>query len=65
VEMPAGGKLTSLAAPFPSSLASAAADRRVNVWDLSKIGEEQTPGAFEAGRTLNHRVFAVACVCCS
>ena len=24
-------------------LASASADRRINVWDLSRIGEEQTP----------------------
>lgn len=30
-------------------LATAAADRRVNVWDLSRIGEEQTPEDAEDG----------------
>lgn len=30
-------------------LASAAADRRVMIWDLSRIGEEQTPDEVEDG----------------
>jgi histone-binding protein RBBP4 len=37
-------------APFTESvLASCGADRRVNVWDMSKIGEEQSPEDAEDG----------------
>lgn len=37
-------------APFTESiLASCGADRRVHVWDLSKIGEEQSPEDAEDG----------------
>jgi WD40 repeat protein len=37
-------------APFHDSiLASCGADRRVNVWDISKIGEEQSPEDAEDG----------------
>ncbi|KAG5462404.1 MAG: WD40-repeat-containing domain protein [Olpidium bornovanus] len=34
---------------FPTILASASADRRINVWDLSRIGDEQTPEEMEDG----------------
>ena len=37
-------------APFNEAiLASCGADRRVNVWDLSRIGDEQTPEDAEDG----------------
>lgn len=37
-------------APFnPSILASCSADRRVAVWDLSRIGQEQSPEDAEDG----------------